>query len=341
METKPKCSHTGFWIALILLGIGLGFSALINFGLFVGLAITHTPRPEFGARGGEDEFPRLTERWSYGKGRVKAVRIELEGAIFRERMDGLFSSSRYDKIEEILRQIRAAQADDAVRAILLEVDSPGGAITPSDEIYRALQRFKQSRDNRKVVVFVRDLAASGGYYVSMAADCIIAEPTAVIGSIGVIAQSLNWKGLSEKIGITDVTIKSGANKDLLNPFHDVLPEQRALLQALIDDMYNRFLGIVVKGRNLDAATFRPLADGRVFTADEALKLKLVDELGYFEQALAATRKLVGEKTLRIVQYEQPSDFFGLFASASSPQGLLHKFDPLQAEKVRLLYLWQP
>jgi protease-4 len=341
MDVKAKCSHTGFWIALILLGVGLGVSALLNLGLIVGLAVTHTPRPEFGGRGGEDEYPRLTERWSYGKGRVKAVRIELEGAIFRERVDGLFASSRYDKVEEVLRQIRAAQSDPAVRAILLEVDSPGGAITPSDEIYRALLTFKQSGHDRKVVAFVRDLAASGGYYVAMAADRIIAEPTAVVGSIGVIAQSLNWKGLSEKIGITDVTIKSGANKDLLNPFHDVPPEQRALLQALIDDMYNRFLGIVVKGRKLDAATFKPFADGRVFTADEALKLKMVDELGYFDQALAATRQLLGEKNLRVVRYEQPSDFFGLFASASGPQQLLRNLDPLQAEKVRLLYLWRP
>jgi len=341
MEPKIKCSHTGFWITVILLGLGLGVSLLANFGLIVGMAITHTPRPEFVTRGGEDEFPRLSEHWSYGKGRVKVARIALEGAIFREREDGLFASSRYDKVEEILRQIRTAQADDSVRAILLEVDSPGGAITPSDEIYRALNHFKKSGVNRKVVVFVRDLAASGGYYVSMAADHIIIEPTAVVGSIGVIMETINWKGLSEKIGITDVTIKSGANKDLLNPFHDVPPEQRALMQKLIDDMYNRFLGIVKDGRKLELDTLKPLADGRVFTADEALNLKLVDELGYFDQAITATKKLLGEKNLRIITYEQPSDFFSLFTASSGPQQMLRNLDPLKSERVRLMYLWKP
>ena len=132
---------------LLSFGFFLGRVAgvlLLNFGLIVSMAVSHTPRPELMARGGEDEFPRLNERWSYGKGRVKAVRIAVEGAIFRERIDGLFSSSRYDKVEDILRQIRAAQADDTVRAIILEVDSPGGAVTPSDEIYRALNEFKAS-----------------------------------------------------------------------------------------------------------------------------------------------------------------------------------------------------
>jgi protease IV len=341
MAEERKCSHVGFWIVLVLFGLGLGVSLLLNFGLIVGMAVTHTARPELMRSGGEDEFPRLNERWSYGKGRVKVARIAIEGAIFRERVDGFFSSQRYDKVEDILRQIRAAQNDEAVRAILIEMDSPGGAITPSDEIYRALKRFKQSDEKRKVVVFVRDLAASGGYYVSMAADQIIVEPTAVVGSIGVIMESFNIKGLSEKIGITDVTIKSGENKDLLNPFHDVPPEQRAILQKLIDDMYGQFLKIVKDGRKLDLDTLKPLADGRIFTAEDALKHKLIDDIGYFEQAITATKKLVGEKSVRVIAYEQPSDFFSLFGASTGPQGLLNKLDPLKAERTRLMYLWRP
>ncbi len=341
MAEERKCSHKMFWIVLVLFGLGLGVSLLLNFGLFVAMAVTHTSRPELMARGGEDEFPRLNERWSYGKGRVKAVRIAVEGAIFRERSEGLFSSQRYDKVEDMLRQIRAAQNDDTVHAIILEVDSPGGAVTPSDEIYRALNEFKASSSARKVVVFVRDLAASGGYYAAMAGDRIIAEPTAIVGSIGVIMETINIKGLSEKIGITDVTIKSGANKDLLNPFHDVAPEQRAIMQKLIDDMYNRFLGIVAKGRGVDVETMRPLCDGRVFSAEEALKLKMIDEIGYFDKAVAATKKLLGEKTLRVVSYEQPSDFFSLFGASSGPQQMMKALDPIRSERVRMLYLWKP
>ncbi|MCX6996304.1 MAG: signal peptide peptidase SppA [Kiritimatiellaeota bacterium] len=338
MEQPRKCSHAGFWIMLILLAIFLGFSVLVNFGLIVSMALTNTPKPSFAQRGGEDEFPKLRERWSCGKGRVKAVRIALEGAIFRERGDGFFPA-RYDKVEAILRQVRAAQADDAVRAIILEVDSPGGAITPSDEIYRALLQFKKSDARRKVVVFIRDLAASGGYYIAMAGDHLVAEPTAVVGSIGVIMSSLNWKALSEKIGLTDVTIKSGANKDLLNPFHDVPPEQRALLQALIDNMYGQFLKIVSDGRKLEVAVVKPLADGRVFPADEAKNLKLVDELGYWDQAVTATKKLLGERTLRVVRYEEPAEFglFNLFAEARAPKLI----NPVALERPQLMYLWKP
>ena len=183
-------------------------------------------RPGAGRRSAgkaEDEFPTFTEKWSYGSGDVKTVRIAVEGPIFRESEESFFGF-KYDKIEAILRQIRAAKNDEAVKAIILEVDSPGGDLTASDEIYKALQDFKRCAEGRKIIVFVRNMAASGGYYVSAPADWIIAEPTSIIGSIGVIMQTLNWKGLSEKIGLTDVTIKSGTNKDLLNPFRDVSPD---------------------------------------------------------------------------------------------------------------------
>ena len=336
MEPTRKCSHTGFWIGLSLLAVFLLFSVVLNFGLLVSLVVSHGSGDGHGGRGGEDEFPRLSEHWSYGRGHVKAVCISLEGPIFRERGDGFFPS-RFDKVEEILREIRAAQADHDVRALILDVESPGGAITPSDEIYRALLNFKKSDSHRKVVVFMRDVAASGAYYVSMAGDWLIAEPTAIVGSIGVIIETLNWKTLSEKIGITDVTIKSGANKDLLNPFHDVPPEQRALVQALIDNMQERFVGIVATGRKLDLATVKPLADGRIFTADNALQLKLIDELGYWDQAVSATRKLLGERQLRVVRYEQPKDFLSLFGEMRAPK----LFDPVSAQAPRLMFLWKP
>jgi len=338
MEQPRKCSHVAFWVVLALLAVLLLFSVLLNFGLFISLAFTQTAQPAFTQRNGEDEVPKLIERWSCGHGRIKAARIALEGAIFRERGDGFFPA-RYDKVESILRQIRKAQADDAVHAIILEVDSPGGAITPSDEIYRALLQFKKSNGHRKVVVFVRDLAASGGYYVAMAGDRLVAEPTAVVGSIGVIMSTLNWKTLSEKIGLTDVTIKSGANKDLLNPFHDVPPEQRALLQALIDNMYGHFVNIVAYGRKLDPSVVKPLADGRIFTAVNARELKLVDEIGYWEQAVAAAQKLTNERALRVVRYEEPPQFglFNLFAEARAPRLV----NPTALEQPRLMYLWKP
>ena len=202
----------------------------------------------------------IREIWSSGYGDVKVVRLELSGLIMRGAEEKLFGVAT-DPVETLLRQIRCATEDEAVRAILLEVDSPGGAVTPSDEIYEALRRFRASEEGRFVVVHVRDVGASGAYYVAMAADYLMAEPTAIVGSVGVIMQSLNMKGLSDKIGLSAVTIKSGENKDLLNPFEEVNTNQVALLQEVVDGMQDRFAELVVEARGLED---RALLDGRIF-----------------------------------------------------------------------------
>ena len=287
----------------------------------------------------EDEFPTFTEKWSYGSGDVKTVRIVVEGPIFRESEESFFGL-RYDKIEAILRQIRAAKNDAAMKAIILEVDSPGGDLTASDEIYKALQDFKEDAEDRKLVVFVRNMAASGGYYVSAPADWIIAEPTSIIGSIGVIMQTLNWKGLSEKIGLTDVTIKSGTNKDLLNPFRDVSSEQVAQLQEMIDAMYQQFFRVVQTNRNIETKGLQAIADGRIFSADVALKHQLIDQVGYWEDAVAKTAELLGEKSIKIVRYERRPEFFEMLSQIRSPVSF-SRFSLSEATTPRLLYLWRP
>ena len=331
-----RCSHAGFWISISLLALFLVISLLVNMGLFVGLAAKSTT--SIGGQA-EDQFPSFTEKWSYGSGDVKAVRIAVEGAIFRESEESIFGI-RYDRIEAILRQIRAAACDDSVQAIILEVDSPGGDLTASDEIYKALEDFKWSADDRKVVVFVRSMAASGGYYISAPGDWIIAEPTSIIGSIGVIMQTLNWKGLSDRIGLTDVTIKSGANKDMLNPFRDVSTQQVAQLQVLIDSMYQQFLSIVQTNRGIDAKILKPIADGRIFSADVALQYGLIDQIGYWDDAVAKTAELLGEKSIRVVRYERRPEFFELLSEIKSPISLTHS-SLSEAATPRLMYLWRP
>lgn len=332
----PRTSNVGLWIVVALLVLGLLGSVALNAGLAVALFGKAAGKIATDERG-VDEYPDLTEVWSYGEGDVKAVRIAVDGIITRESEDGLFAPKQ-DKIAAILAQVRAAQHDEEVMAIILEVDSPGGGITASDEIYRALQLFKESEEGRTVVVFMRDLAASGGYYVAMAGDWLIAEPTSVIGSIGVIMQTLNWKPLSERVGISDVTIKSGANKDLLNPFLDVPPEQRAMLQKMIDDMFQHFVGIVGASRPIDAAKLKELADGRIFAAREALDLQLIDQVGYWEDVLAKTADLLDEESVKVIRYEQKVDFFDWFWSVES-RFRLPSFHALQ--RPRFLYLWQP
>lgn len=334
MQPPPLKSRKSFPWLLVCISAGLLLTLLLailahGFISFLGSASAY----DYAI----DQYPAFTEEWSFGEGETKAVRIALEGVLFRESTDGLFGS-RYDKIEEVLRQIRAAGNDEGVRAVILEVDSPGGAITPSDEIYHALRTFRDSQEGRVVVVFVRDMAASGAYYAAVAGNHLIAEPTAIVGSIGVIMQTLNWKVLSEKIGLTDTTIKSGQNKDLLNPFHDVPEEQRALLQQMIDAMHARFVEIVARERGLEPAALATLADGRIFTAEAAKEQRLIDEIGYWEDAVARTAALLDEESISVVRYLSTPDFWEWLGEVRNPLAPLMRGGGVSP---RPLYLWNP
>ena len=325
-----------FWIVLFALVAALGISLMLNLTA-VGLLAGHAPAaPRAG--NGEDEFPQFSEVHSYGAGTAKVVRIGFAGVLSRELDVGWLGTA--DPVEDCLRQIRAARQDDEVAGLLFEVDSPGGEVTAADEIHRELTLFKESRADRKIVVLVHDLAASGGYYVSVPADRIVAQPTALIGSIGVILQTLNVQGLSEKIGVTDTTIKSGKNKDLLNPFRPVDPEQIALLQEAIDAMHARFVDLVAQGRGLKAGAVRPLADGRIFTADEALRHKLIDAIGYWDEAFAEMAALLGADDLHVVTYQTQKTFLESLLGARTRLPDLRSLWT-GAAAPRRQYLWRP
>ena len=334
-SSARSCRHWPFWIVIVALAAILGLSLVINLAA-VGV-LSESAEPVRDGHG-EDEFPAFTETHSYGAGTTKVVRIWFTGILTRE-LDGGFLGS-VDPVEDCLRQIRAARQDPAVAGIILEVDSPGGEVTAADEIHRELMLFKESRENRRIVVLIHDLAASGGYYISVPADRIVAQPTALIGSIGVIMQTLNVQGLSEKIGVTDTTIKSGKNKDLLNPFHPVDPEQIALLQESVDAMYDRFVGLVAQGRSLKKSEVKPLADGRVFTAEEALRHKLVDAIGYWDEAFDETADLLGVSDLYVVTYQVEKSFveqlLGVRARLPGLQSIISA-----VAVPRRLYLWRP
>ncbi len=346
--TNKQRSNTGLWIVVGLLTIVLAVSLVMNAGLAVSLFARGATRISMAGKTRHlltkgrpvDEEPEMHEVWSYGHGDKKVVRIAVEGIIMRESEGGFFDLPQ-DKIENILSQIRAAKNDDEIRGIILEVDSPGGGVTPSDEIYSALKDFKDSDDKRKVCVFMRDLAASGGYYVSMAGDWLVAEPTAIVGSIGVIMSSYNVKELSEKIGVRDVTIKSGKNKDLLNPFVAVDSNQVALLQKMIDATYGRFFGIVKENRQIKEDTLRELADGRVFDATEALKLKLVDQIGYWDDAVEKMAGLLGEKEIKVVRYENRANILDRLFGAQARMPVLTLESLKNAARPKIQYLWEP
>ncbi len=335
-QPQKRGSRAGFWIAISLLIFLLLLSLAANFGLFIGLSTMGGSRESHGHA--QDEFPQLSELWSYGSGDVKAARIPVSGVISRRQSQGFFGTEGYDPVESVIRQVRAAMNDETVKAIILEIDSPGGDITSTDEIYEALLDFKRSDEDRRIIAFVRGIAASGGYYVAMAADWIIAEPTAIVGSISVIMQSLNWKELSDKIGVTDVTIKTGENKDMLNPFREVQPEHLALLQEMVDAMHLHFIGIVIDGRGLDPESLNTLADGRIFTTAQALEHDLVDQSGYWQATMDMTSEILGEDCVKIVKYEEKTSFFQRFSQIQST------FNPasfLDVQRPRLMYLWKP
>src|SRR4051812_31996926 len=193
--------------------------------------------------------------------------------------------------EKIVRQLRKYEKDKDVKAIVVRVDSPGGAVAPSQEIYAALRRL---RAKKKVVVSMGNLAASGGYYISAAADRIFAEPGTLTGSIGVIFMHFNVRGLLEAVKIEETTLKSGKYKDTLSPFRPVQDTDREEIQGISDDVYGQFVQAVAEGRKLPEAKVREIAEGRIYTGRRAKELKLVDDLGGFDDALQAAWALAGQ-----------------------------------------------
>src|SRR5208283_3447298 len=189
---------------------------------------------------------------------------------------------------ETLRQITDFRKNSSIKAIVLRVDSPGGAVGPSQEIYREIQRTIRSKP---VVASMGSLAASGGYYISSAASHIVANPGTITGSIGVIIHFPNLQGLFGKIGYQMTTIKSGKFKDIGNPDREMTPEEKELLQTTIDETYRQFVRDVAQARHLPEDDVRKVADGRIIMGEKALELKLVDQLGNFEDAVAKAGEL--------------------------------------------------
>jgi len=262
-------------------------------------------------RHGIDEFPGMHEIWSFGHGNTKVARIDITGVIMQGKQGSIFSVAR-DPVETAVRMIRTATQDKDIKGIILVVDSPGGGITASDIIYNELKKFKKTDPSRKIIALFGDIAASGGYYVASAADYIIAHPTTITGSIGVLISSLNFKGFGDKYGIKSVSITSGKNKDMLNPLKDLTEEQQKLLQFTIDDMYNRFVQIVSEGRSLPEDEVRKIADGRILTASEALNNKLIDRIGYWDDAMSEICKLLKVEAVKVIRYQEPFNFASFF-----------------------------
>jgi protease-4 len=190
--------------------------------------------------------------------------------------------------ESTIEQLRKFSKDDSVKAIVLRINSPGGGVGPSQEIYEEVRKLK---GKKVVVASMGALAASGGYYIACAAQKIYANPGTITGSIGVIMQFVNVKDLIEKIGLKGMVVKSGVFKDIGSPVRDMKPEERELLQGVIDNVHSQFIGAVAEGRKMDREKVAKIADGRIFSGEQAKALGLVDALGNLEDAVAEAGKL--------------------------------------------------
>jgi len=242
-------------VALVAVGVGVGILVLFLGTIWVLMATVS-----------EDGLPTVG---------AKVAVVEIEGII----VDGTAA----------VRELREHAENPSIKAVVLRVNSPGGVVAPTQEIFAAIQRARKA--GKPVVASLGAVAASGGYYVAAAADRIYANPGTLTGSIGVVMQMANIEGLLKKVGVEYVVVKAGSYKDVGNFARTMSPEERKMLQALLDDVYSQFVDAVAEGRGLERSEVLAFAEGRIYSGQQALALKMVDEMGGFEDAVEAAGKL--------------------------------------------------
>jgi len=307
-------------IVSIILLVLLGISALINFKQIL-MTSNFAGKVTAPGRGYGPRLSEVTVRDN--KSANKIAVISVEGVI----SGGTSAQSRYSMLQMIQQQLSMAKDDADVKAVVLHVDSPGGEVLAADDINHAIKEF-QRLSRKPVVVSMGTLAASGGYYISAPCDWIVANELTITGSIGVIMEGYNFRGLLDKIGVSPVVFKSGKFKDMLNPAkepEEVTPEEKKLVQDLIDETFQKFKSIVSDGRSAAyakrgngdrgarlSADWEQYADGRILSGKEALKLGLVDELGDFDAAIERAVKLSGAGDADVIEYQSVFEFADVF-----------------------------
>ena len=289
----------------------------------------------------------LRERTVDGTGVDKILLLDVSGVIAEDDFSPLRGRPEVTLVARVKEELKKAAEDDRVKAVVVRINSPGGTTTASDIVYRELSAFKTSR-KVKLISAIMDVGASGGYYVALAGDKIIAHPTTVTGSIGVIMVTVSVEGLLQKIGITPTAIKSGERKDMGSPFRGLSEEERQIFQRVIDHLHDRFIEVIAKERKgLSAEAIRRLADGRIYTAAEAKQLGLVDELGYLDDAIALARKEANLAEAQVIMYHRPreyrSNIYSTLTPAPEPPGGPFFSLPslLLGAGPRFFYLWWP
>jgi len=287
----------------------------------------------------------LEEQVLEGDGARKILILDVSGTISeQEKTGGLLGRPSASKVSLLRESLQKAERDRDVAGVILRINSPGGTVTASDIIRHDIVEFKK-RTKVPVLACIMSTGTSGGYYVATAADEIIAHPTAITGSIGVILMKFNVEGLMGKIGVAEQTVKSGDKKDIMSPFRKATPEEVRLGQEIIDQLYQRFLDVIMArpGNRLSREELVKLADGRLYTAGQALAARLIDRTGYLDEVIAGLRKTIGDEKARVVSYYRPGSYKGsIYADAGMNEGMLEMVGGLDGFSTGgFMYLWRP
>ena len=335
--STPAPRNRGWLIALSIIGGLVLACAILPIGLFavllgIGGRATATP-------GTALPTSRWEEQAVEGAGRDRVVIIDISGVI------GAPSDAFSLQLShgQLLSQIRQATNDALVKAVVLRVDSPGGGVVASSELHAELLKLREA--GKTLVVSMGTTAASGGYYVSAPADRIYANPDTLTGSLGVILSLTNFEETYEKLGLKSYVYKSGELKDIGSPTRPPTDEDAQVLQSVVDEAYAGFVRVIVEGRGLPEAQVRQIADGRIYTGNQALELGLVDELGNLDAAILGAKELAGLETALVVRYTESTSLRSLLLSRlaapqapADPLGLRQLTEP---QPPRLEYRWVP
>jgi protease IV len=295
-----------------------------------------------------DRTKPLKEYTLEGKGKKKVLVVHVRGFISDTPKSSILTSQP-SMLQEIVSQLRLAEEDDNIQAVVLQINTPGGSTTASDILYEEILRLKE-KSAKKIVAALMDVAASGGYYVALPADFILAHPTTVTGSVGVLFLKPKISGFMGKLGLDVEISKSGTHKDMGSPFRDATEEEDKIMQALIDELGGRFLHLVAKHRKINQAALAQISTGRVYLAREAQGAGLIDRVGYLQDAIAKAKDLAGlPEDAKVVVYRRtkyPDDNLYNTSLSGQPGGNFKVIDSgfleyLSSLRTGFYYLWLP
>lgn len=336
-EVFVRAVATGIFVVSLFLNL-VFFVILI----FIGIAVSSLKDKELMNTGYRKIYHEGVFFDSRGKIKNEIALIRVEGIISEyDSQAGLFEY-RENVVSAVKNRLDIIRKDENVKGVIVIIESPGGEITASDIVYHAISSFRQET-GIPVLALLKQVAASGAYYIASAADAIAAYPTTITGSIGVIISTFNFKSLMDRYGVQYIAIKSGKHKDLISPFKSIDEEELSRLQSIVDQMLEQFIDRVAEGRkNLSRQDVRRLADGRIYIAQEAFEKGLIDKIGYFEDAVATLKEMAGVPSAALVEYQRERgirDIFGGVNLNLLPEASFKRLFPLH-ERYGIYYLWE-